>query len=645
METFFSFTCKIKLTNNLLNSKIMKRLLFFLTIFFLSSILAKAQTQWTGNGDGQNWGDAANWDNGLPVTGSDVIIDFGDVLINDPVPVLGSLQLLNDASLNLSSNDENLVISGDFTVDASGKIYVGLHDLNRYSKIIVNGNYYFNGETKVFFRFYVPQIGNSYKIINGAMGSCGTNTVTFDSGQQFGFDVTLGVQCQADGILYTVTGINYTTAKSWDGEGGDNLWSTAANWDPNGVPVSTDRVVINLPSGGYCNTGSAGLTEVYALSVGDNNTLAINGDFEFFARVNVNKAANIVWNAGALKKKLGNTYYTPVDLYGTMTLNGPGTKAIENTLQFNNYGKIEFNQGTLNINDGRLYNMLGSELNINNDNLTIGYVGAGRHQFANSSIIRKTNGTGVSSINLDSFSNWESTIDCQQGTLAIGETLSNWNGTLKGNGNFQLPSGYVLDGILAPGNSPGTLAFAGDLTAGSTVKFDIDIDGTNAGTEYDQIVVSGNANLSGSIEVNLGYLPANDASFQILSAATLAGCNFPSQITSSFGGTPYTFDVVCQNNMLYLNGPGVPLSTNNTKIYDLDVYPNPVIDILTIKNNSNSKLLSLEVIDPSGKALHKIDLSKMDKVQNISLENYPAGMYLIKVNSENGSIIKKVLKK
>ena len=113
----------------------MKRILLFLTIFLLSVSTIKAQTQWTGNGDGNNWGDAANWDNGLPVAGSDVIIDIGDsstiILINDPVPVLGSLQLLNQAFLYLSSNEEDLVISGDFTVDSSSQIIVGLDDLNR----------------------------------------------------------------------------------------------------------------------------------------------------------------------------------------------------------------------------------------------------------------------------------------------------------------------------------------------------------------------------------------------------------------------------------------------------------------------------------------------------------------------------------
>lgn len=89
------------------------------------------------------------------------------------------------------------------------------------------------------------------------------------------------------------------------------------------------------------------------------------------------------------------------------------------------------------------------------------------------------------------------------------------------------------------------------------------------------------------------------------------------------------------------------LSTTNIEFSENNIifYPNPVVDILTIKNTSNVKLLSLEIIDASGKMLDRMDLSKMEKTKNISLENYPSGMYLIKVNSANATIIKKILKK
>ncbi len=89
------------------------------------------------------------------------------------------------------------------------------------------------------------------------------------------------------------------------------------------------------------------------------------------------------------------------------------------------------------------------------------------------------------------------------------------------------------------------------------------------------------------------------------------------------------------------------LSTDSFEFSEKNIliYPNPVVDILTIKNLSNSKLLSLEIIDGSGKMLNRIDLSTMEKVKNISLANYSTGMYFIKIKSFKNSIIKKIIKK
>jgi len=33
--------------------------------------------------------------------------------------------------------------------------------------------------------------------------------------------------------------------KKWDGEGNDSLWNNAKNWYPDGLPLSTDSVVID----------------------------------------------------------------------------------------------------------------------------------------------------------------------------------------------------------------------------------------------------------------------------------------------------------------------------------------------------------------------------------------------------------------
>ena len=82
------------------------------------------------------------------------------------------------------------------------------------------------------------------------------------------------------------------------------------------------------------------------------------------------------------------------------------------------------------------------------------------------------------------------------------------------------------------------------------------------------------------------------------------------------------------------------LSNNN-----IFIYPNPVVDILTLKNNSNEKLLNVEIFDASGKMINKIDLTKMGQVKTIILANYASGVYLLKINSLKSSVVKRIIKK
>jgi autotransporter-associated beta strand protein len=72
----------------------------------------------------------------------------------------------------------------------------------------------------------------------------------------------------------------------------------------------------------------------------------------------------------------------------------------------------------------------------------------------------------------------------------------------------------VLDGgTVAPGNSPGILS-TGDYTQAGTLS--LQLDGTLAGVEYDQVNVGGTVNLSGLLTATVGYTPVNDQLLFIL---------------------------------------------------------------------------------------------------------------------------------
>ena len=101
-------------------------------------------------------------------------------------------------------------------------------------------------------------------------------------------------------------------------------------------------------------------------------------------------------------------------------------------------------------------------------------------------------------------------------TVASGATFDFAGGTLSVdtfNGDL-LQSG----GTLAPGNSPGTTIINGDYTLGTGGTLEIDIEGLTAGSQYDQLVVSGDVSLAGELSVLLdaGYSPTYNDLFWIV---------------------------------------------------------------------------------------------------------------------------------
>nr|WP_321232838.1 T9SS type A sorting domain-containing protein [uncultured Psychroserpens sp.] len=88
------------------------------------------------------------------------------------------------------------------------------------------------------------------------------------------------------------------------------------------------------------------------------------------------------------------------------------------------------------------------------------------------------------------------------------------------------------------------------------------------------------------------------------------------------------------------------LSMDDFELSDRDVvlFPNPVVDQFTIKNNSRLDLVNLEIIDVTGKIINSVDLKGMEQSIKIPIEHYANGMYFIKINALNSSITKRIIK-
>ena len=96
-------------------------------------------------------------------------------------------------------------------------------------------------------------------------------------------------------------------------------------------------------------------------------------------------------------------------------------------------------------------------------------------------------------------------------------------------------------------------------------------------------------------------------------------------------GTDAYFDNLIVENM-------ETLSTQNISKNTIKVFPNPSADVVNV--DTDSKILSIEVFDVSGKSVKTVRGAKSVNVSTLN-----KGNYIIKVQTENGSFTKKRVKK
>jgi hypothetical protein len=104
----------------------------------------------------------------------------------------------------------------------------------------------------------------------------------------------------------------------------------------------------------------------------------------------------------------------------------------------------------------------------------------------------------------------------QTSTLALNSGILGGNGTVLGAVNNQAS--------VAPGASPGTLTIDGNYVQGPSGSLGIQLGGTTAGTQYDQLVVTGSVTLAGTLNVSVvnGFTPTVGNTFQILTFGSRA---------------------------------------------------------------------------------------------------------------------------
>jgi hypothetical protein len=110
------------------------------------------------------------------------------------------------------------------------------------------------------------------------------------------------------------------------------------------------------------------------------------------------------------------------------------------------------------------------------------------------------------------------------GLLSAGGLVDLEGGTLTGTGviNANVRNNAEMD-VARPG-SKGLLTVAGDYTQGATGVLVIEIAGGNPGTDFDQLAITGQATLDGTLTVHLnGFVPNSGDQFAVLTFASGTG--------------------------------------------------------------------------------------------------------------------------
>jgi len=177
-------------------------------------------------------------------------------------------------------------------------------------------------------------------------------------------------------------------------------------------------------------------------------------------------------------------------------------------------------------NGATLNNLSGGLFDLQSDPTWIYNQGGNPPVVNNTGTLRKTAGTGTSTFN--SVVNNDGTLDVQSGTLNLaGPSASNGtSGLVQGSGTVDVShTTFTTDGQFSPGDPLGALRITGNLPQSSSGAINIQIGGTNAGVNYDQLIVTGNAALNGALNISLvnGFRPTGGETFEIIKYASHAG--------------------------------------------------------------------------------------------------------------------------
>ena len=151
--------------------------------------------------------------------------------------------------------------------------------------------------------------------------------------------------------------------------------------------------------------------------------------------------------------------------------------------------------------------------------------------------------------------------------IAVGAGSSiEFQGTVSGAGNYFSGGTVTMNGAFRPGNGPGVVSFASDLSFGVGASLEIEIGGLTAGSQHDKLSIASDLALDGELEVSLinGFNPSAGQSFNILDWGSLAG-TFSSISLPTLAGLAWNTSQLYTTGVLSVAAAGLPGDYNTRR--------------------------------------------------------------------------------
>jgi len=129
-----------------------------------------------------------------------------------------------------------------------------------------------------------------------------------------------------------------------------------------------------------------------------------------------------------------------------------------------------------------------------------------------------------------------------------------------------------------------------------------------------------------------GMVPA-EVDFLITAVQTTGGAN---SVASATKFDNYVIRAVAEESLLAVNNVNVDKGT-------FTIAPNPINNVVNVSNTQNINVNKITVMDLNGRVVKEASYEKVSNVQ-MNVSDLSSGVYMMKINSDKGSVVKKVIK-